>query len=245
MNCPDQVAERFRAIDAMVGNTPLLAIHFKSVNRQHTIYAKAEFLNLTGSIKDRMALHVLQSAYRRNEVKPGDTLVEATSGNTGIAFAAIGRALGHPVMIFMPDWMSPERAALIRSFGAHVEPVSKAQGGFLGSIRLCALLKCERDDVFLPCQFSNAANVDAHQLTTGPEIACQLARVNRSVTAFVAGVGTGAPLWVSGLTCGAGTQAFVCTRWSRPNPLPSPPVPKTASTASKGSRMNSCRRFAI
>jgi len=191
MNCPEQVAERFRAINAMVGNTPLLAIHFRTVNERHTIYAKAEFLSLTGSIKDRMALHVLQSAYRRNEVKPGDTLVEATSGNTGIAFAAIGRALGHPVVIFMPDWMSPERAALIRSFGAHVEPVSKAQGGFLGSIGLCAALKRERDDIFLPRQFSNAANVDAHRLTTGPEIACQLSRTNRSVTAFVAGVGTG------------------------------------------------------
>jgi cysteine synthase A len=86
----------------------------------------------------------------------GDTIAEATSGNTGIAFAAIGRALGHPVLIFMPDWMSPERAALIRSFGARIEPVSKAQGGFLGSIALCESLARQRDDVFLPCQFSNS-----------------------------------------------------------------------------------------
>jgi cysteine synthase A len=188
---PIAVTEHFRALNAMVGNTPLLAINFRRAACCYTVYAKAEFLNLTGSIKDRMALHVLQSAYRSGEIKSGDTIVEATSGNTGIALAAVGRALGHPVVIFMPDWMSPERAALIRSFGACVEPVSKEQGGFLGSIALSASLARERDDVFLPRQFSNAANVEAHRLTTGPEIAFQLSRVNRSVNAFVAGVGTG------------------------------------------------------
>ena len=191
MHCPPAVTQRFRALEAMVGNTPLLALHFRWRNRQHTIYAKAEFLNLTGSIKDRMALHVLHTAYRAGEIRPGDTIAEATSGNTGIAFAAIGRALGHPVVIYMPDWMSPERAALIRSFGASIEPVSKEQGGFLGSIGLCEDLAREREDVFLPCQFSNNANVEAHRLTTGPEIAFQLARMGRTVNAFAAGVGTG------------------------------------------------------
>jgi cysteine synthase A len=191
MHCLPAVTQRFRALDAMVGNTPLLALHFRWRNRQHTIYAKAEFLNLTGSIKDRMALHVLHTAYRAGEIRPGDTIAEATSGNTGIAFAAIGRALGHPVVIYMPDWMSPERAALIRSFGARIEPVSKEQGGFLGSIGLCEDLAQRRKDVFLPRQFSNDANVEAHRLTTGPEIALQLARSGRTANAFVAGVGTG------------------------------------------------------
>jgi cysteine synthase A len=191
MHCPAAVAKAFLALDVMVGNTPLLSIHFRRRERQYTIFAKAEFLNLTGSIKDRMALHVLHTAYREAKIRPGDTIAEATSGNTGIAFAAIGRALGHPVVIYMPDWMSLERAALIRSFGATVKPVSKEQGGFLGSIDFCEALSRERDDVFLPCQFSNAANVAAHALTTGPEIAFQLARIDRNVTAFVAGVGTG------------------------------------------------------
>jgi cysteine synthase len=191
MHCPPAVTQRFRALEAMVGNTPLLALHFRWRNRQHTIYAKAEFLNLTGSIKDRMALHVLHAAYGAGEIRPGDTIAEATSGNTGIAFAAIGRALGHPVVIYMPDWMSPERAALIRSFGARIEPVSKEQGGFLGSIGLCENLAREREDVFLPCQFSNDANVEAHRLTTGPEIAIQLSRSGHNVNAFAAGVGTG------------------------------------------------------
>jgi cysteine synthase len=191
MPCTAAVTERFRALDAMVGNTPLLALRLRLKTQEHTIYAKAEFLNLTGSIKDRMALYVLQAAYREGRIRAVDTIAEATSGNTGIAFAAIGRALGHPVVIYMPDWMSAERVALIRSFGATIEPVSKEQGGFLGSIDLCEALARTRQDIFLPCQFSNRANVDAHWLSTGPEIAQQLARLGRKVDAFVAGVGTG------------------------------------------------------
>ena len=96
---------RRRAADLrhMVGNTPLLAIRFRYRGQPRTVYAKAEHMNITGSIKDRMALHILRSAYREGRIGPGDTVVEATSGNTGISFAAIGRALGHPVVIFMAD----------------------------------------------------------------------------------------------------------------------------------------------
>jgi cysteine synthase A len=183
--------ERFRAIGEMVGNTPLLAIHLRFRDEARTIYAKAENLNLTGSIKDRMALHILERAYGEGHIHQGDTIAEATSGNTGISFAAIGRALGNQVIIFMPDWMSQERVALIRSFGASIEPVSKAQGGFIGSIRLCEQLAREQGDVFLPSQFSNDANIEAHFRTTGPEIADQLEARGLRPQAFVAGVGTG------------------------------------------------------
>jgi cysteine synthase A len=93
-------------------------------------------MNLTGSIKDRMAYHILGRAYKEGRIKAGDTIAEATSGNTGIAFSAIGRALGHPVVIFMPDWMSHERINLIKSLGASIRLVSKEEGGFLGSIRM-------------------------------------------------------------------------------------------------------------
>jgi cysteine synthase A len=191
MHHASTIPERFRALDAMIGNTPLLALHFRLEDREHIIYAKAEFLNLTGSIKDRMALHVLHAAYRMGTLKAGDTIAEATSGNTGIALAAIGRALKFPVVIYMPDWMSRERVALIRSLGAQIEPISAEQGGFLGSIAACEALKTARDDVFLPRQFSNEGNVEAHRLTTGPEISAQLARRGLKPTAFVAGVGTG------------------------------------------------------
>jgi cysteine synthase A len=138
-----------------------------------------------------MALYILECAYLDGRIRPGDRIVEATSGNTGISFAAIGRTLGHPVTIFMPDWMSTERMSLIASFGASVVPVSRADGGFLGSIRRSEEM-AERDPrVFLPQQFSNEANVRAHVETTGPEIWMQLQQAGLEPDAFVAGVGTG------------------------------------------------------
>lgn len=174
-----------------VGNTPLFAVRCRFRGVERTIFAKPEHMNLTGSVKDRMALHILREAGREGRLRPGDRIAEATSGNTGIAFAAIGRALGHPVTIFMPDWMSRERVQLIRSYGADVVPVSKADGGFLGSIAFAEALAASDEHVFLPRQFSNTANVDAHALTTGPEIWYQLAARGLQPDAFVAGVGTG------------------------------------------------------
>jgi len=182
---------RFRELKEMIGNTPLLRIRLRFRGEPRVLYAKMEVLNLTGSIKDRMAFHILESAYRTGRIRPGDTIAEATSGNTGIAFAAIGRALGHPVVIYMPDWMSQERVMLIRSFGAEIIPVTREQGGFLGSIRCTEELARSNEHVFLPCQFSNEANVEAHYLTTGPEIYSQLTSSGLLPDAFVAGVGTG------------------------------------------------------
>ncbi len=138
-----------------------------------------------------MAFHILYSAYADGQLHGGDSIVEATSGNTGIAFAAIGSALGHPVIIYMPDWMSQERVQLIRSYGAQVIPVSKEEGGFLGSIRLTEELQASKAHVFLPRQFSNAANIQAHASTTGPELMRQLRSRGLQLDAFVAGVGTG------------------------------------------------------
>src|SRR5688572_23547927 len=175
----------------MIGNTPLLEIRFEWKGRPRRIYAKAEHVNMTGSIKDRMAFHILKCAYREGRIRPGDTIAEATSGNTGISFSAIGRALGHPVVIFMPDWMSPERLALARSLGARVVTVSREQGGFPGSIRQAEELAAADPRVFLPRQFSNQANIEAHEQTTGMEIWRQLEAASRPPDAFVAGVGTG------------------------------------------------------
>src|ERR1035438_8736947 len=124
------------ALARMIGNTPLLAIDFQYRGRARVVHAKCEYLNLTGSIKDRMALHILRRAYESGQLQPGDRIVEATSGNTGISFAALSRAMGHPATIFMPSWMSAERRQLISSYGAEIVPVSAEQGGFLGSIRM-------------------------------------------------------------------------------------------------------------
>ncbi len=184
-------AERFRNLRNMIGNTPLLRIHFNFRGRQRVIYAKAENLNLTGSIKDRMAYHILKRAYQERHIDPGDTIVEATSGNTGISFSAIGRALGHHVIIFMPDWMSAERVGLLKSLGAQVMLVSREEGGFRGCIHKAGMLAGREKHIYLPSQFSNRANAEAHEQMTGPEILGQLNQHGLSPDAFVAGVGTG------------------------------------------------------
>src|SRR5215831_16728070 len=182
---------RCQALKHMIGNTPLLRIRFRYHGQERMIYAKAEHLNLTGSIKDRMAFHILKRAYQENRIDPNDTIAEATSGNTGISFAAIGRALGHQVVIFMPDWMSQERVSLIKSLGARIIPVRRDQGGFVGSIRMTEELAENRPHVFLPAQFANEANVEAHAKATGPEIWWQLYFHSLRPDAFIAGVGTG------------------------------------------------------
>ncbi len=189
---------RFKQLKHMIGNTPLLAIRFLFRGKERVIYAKAEQFNMTGSIKDRMAFHILKKAYQEGRLQPGDTIAEATSGNTGISFAAIGRAVGHQVVIFIPDWMSKERIALIRSLGARIIPVSREQGGFLRSIRMTEEFAEREQNVFLPAQFANLANIEAHEQTTGPEIWWQLYFHSIIPDAFVAGVGTGGTIMGTG-----------------------------------------------
>jgi cysteine synthase len=191
LNLDNSFKLRFKDIWRLIGNSPLLIIHFRYKGRKRVLYAKAEHYNVTGSIKDRMALYILEKAYAEGRIKPGDTIVEATSGNTGIAFSAIGRALGHRVRIIMPDWMSRERVEIIRSLGADIIPVSKEQGGFLGSIRISEEIAAREPNIFLPQQFSNEANAEAHERTTGPEIWYQMKYNGITPDAFIAGVGTG------------------------------------------------------
>jgi cysteine synthase A len=185
---------RILGLADLVGNTPLLSIDFEYMGKKRTIYTKAENMNLTGSIKDRMALYIIIKGYQRGELKPGDTIVEATSGNTGIAFSAIGRALGHPVLIFMPDWLSSERKQLIPSLGAEIRLISNEEGGFEGCIEMAEEYAKKNKDTFLPRQFSNEDNVDAHYTSTGPEIWWQMSSRAHWPDAFVAGVGTGGTL---------------------------------------------------
>lgn len=182
---------RLAGLAIMIGRTPLLEVHCTVDGRPRRVYAKYEQRSFTGSVKDRMALWILRCAYEQGHIHPGDTIVEATSGNTGIAFAALGSALGHPVRIYMPDWMSRERVVLTQSFGAEIVPVSSDEGGFLGSIALADRWARENGSAFLPHQFANPANIEAHEATTGPEILCQLRTIGLSPDAFVAGVGTG------------------------------------------------------
>ena len=211
----------------MIGNTPLLAIRFLFNGKERVVYAKAEHLNMTGSIKDRMAFHILKRAYQEGRIETGDMIAEATSGNTGISFAAIGRALGHPVVIFMPDWMSEERVALIKSLGAKIVSVPRHQGGFLGSIQMTHDLAESEQHVFLPSQFANEANVEAHEKTTGSEIWWQLHFNSIQPDAFVAGVGTG------GTIMGAGNYL----RQRNPNIKLHPLQPAESPTLSTGHKV--------
>lgn len=154
------------------------------------IYSKAEHYNFTGSIKDRMAYYIIKQGLRTGELKSGMNIIEATSGNTGISFAAIGASLGINVSILMPDWMSSERKLLIESFGANINLISKEEGGFLGSIAKAEELGKDPSS-FLPRQFENILNPQAHYISTGPEIVRQLRSIGQSPAAFIAGVGTG------------------------------------------------------
>jgi len=186
--------ERLASLWNVVADTPLLQIRCRFRGAERCIYAKYETGNLTGSIKDRMALHILERAHANGEIARGDVIVEASSGNTGIAFAAVGRALGHPVRIYMPDWMSDERRTVISSLGATIVSVSAAAGGFPGSIAQADAFAAEHERAFRPRQFDNRANVAAHRETTGPELLAQIRSLGLAPTAFVAGVGTGGTL---------------------------------------------------
>lgn len=222
---------KFQSLSFLVGNTPLLEINFRLGGKMRRIFAKAEHLNMTGSIKDRMALHILKRAYFEKRLHPGDTIVEATSGNTGISFAAIGRAIGHPVTIFMPDWMSRERLDLIQSLGAEIRPVTREEGGFIGSISMAEEMSAENDSCFLPSQFSNRDNIEAHFETTAPELWWQLTYNGLVPDAFVAGVGTGGTIM--------GVGRFMRTQ--RPGTKIHPMEPANSPTLSAGKKVGKHR----
>jgi len=228
---PPDVARRMQGLKHLVGNTPLLEIEVDFRGRRRKIHAKAEHVNLTGSIKDRMALHILREGYRRGALVPGAPIVEATSGNTGIAVAGVGRALGHPVTIFMPDWMSRERIDLIRSLGATIHLVGKADGGFLGSIERAEAFAAATPGAFLPRQFSNRDNVAAHRDTTAPELWWQLRHHGVFPDAFVAGVGTGGTVM--------GVASFL--KEVRPAVRVHPVEPASSPTLSTGHRVGKHR----
>lgn len=225
-----ELDQRFKHLWCLVGNTPMLELLYSYKGKLGKIYVKCENYNLTGSIKDRMALYILYKAYMNCEIRPQDTIVEATSGNTGIAFSAIGKALGHQVKIIMPNWLSKERIDIIRSMGADIQLVSKEEGGFLGSIKLSEELAAQ-GGVFLPRQFENRFNVEAHELTTGKEIVMQLQSQGLIPEAFVAGVGTG------GTVMGVGKQLRQCNPFVKIHPL----EPQESPTLTTGYKVGAHR----
>ncbi len=225
-----ELESKFKHLWHLVGNTPMLELQYIFKGKPGKIYVKCENYNLTGSIKDRMALYILYKAYMNCQIRPEDTIIEATSGNTGIAFSAIGKALGHQVKIIMPNWLSKERIEIIKSMGAEIELISKEEGGFLGSIQLSEKLAAQ-GGIFLPRQFENQYNTEVHEMTTGKEILLQLSSIGLTPDAFVAGVGTG------GTVMGIGKQL----RNHHPNIKIHPLEPLESPTLTTGYKIGSHR----
>lgn len=174
----------------IIGNTPMISINYQYKGIYNKIFVKLEYYNLTGSIKDRVAFYIINNAKKRRELKDGMPIVEATSGNTGIALAALGSYYKHPVYIFMPDWASKERIALMTSFGAKVFLFSKEEGGFIKCVEEAKQM-ANKINGFLSNQFANKDNFLAHYETTGQEI---LEQTPEKIGGFVSGVGTGGTL---------------------------------------------------
>ena len=179
----------YHSIQEMVGQTPILQLHHieKHEQTQAHLFAKLEYYNPAGSVKDRVARGMLLDALESGKLQPGATIIEPTSGNTGIGLCAIGTALGFEVIIVMPDTMSEERRKLMKAFGAKLV-LTPGQEGMTGAINKAKALAKDIPHSFIPSQFTNPSNPKAHYLSTGPEINEQM---DGKVDIFVAGVGTG------------------------------------------------------
>lgn len=173
-----------------IGNTPLVKIKYEYDHKINYIYAKLESYNLTGSIKDRTAYYIITKAKEKGTLKEKMPIIEATSGNTGISLAALGKYYHHPVYIFMPNWVSKERIQIMKSYGAQVTTFSHEEGGFKRCIQEAKNLT-KRLNGFLANQFANQDNLLAQYETTGQEIVNQ---VQEDIGGFVSGVGTGGTL---------------------------------------------------
>jgi cysteine synthase A len=173
-----------------IGCTPLMLLKQASEATDCLIYAKAEYINPGGSIKDRIAKHIILEAEQRGELKPGATILEVTSGNTGIALAMVGAIRGYKVVIMMPETVSKERRNMIESLGAELHLLGEIND-MQTAVRRSVQLATTRSDIYLPSQFSNADNAACHELTTGAEI---IRQTNGNIAAFVMGVGTGGTL---------------------------------------------------
>lgn len=191
----EKLKSRFDNSLELIGSTPLVKLNSVSPPSGGNIYAKLEFMNPGGSVKDRIALAMVEDAEKRGVLKPGSTIIEPTSGNTGIGLALVGAVKGYKVILVMSENMSSERRMILESYGAKLE-LSRAEFGMEGTIERAEEILAENPDYFMPQQFNNPANPEVHRQTTGPEI---IASMNgEKVDAFVAGIGTGGTITGAG-----------------------------------------------
>ena len=186
------MAKIYKSADQLVGNTPILELgHIeKEFNLKAKLFAKLEYFNPTGSAKDRIAVSMINDAEKKGLIKSGATIIEPTSGNTGIGLASVCTARGYKAIIVMPDTMSKERIQLISAYGAEVV-LSDGTKGMAGAIEKAEEIAKNTDNSFIPAQFDNPANPQIHFETTGPEI---YEDMDGKVDVFVATVGTGGTL---------------------------------------------------
>ena len=182
----------YNSVTELIGGTPLLKANnfIKSNDIKANIYVKLEYFNQAGSVKDRIAKAMIEQAEKDGKLKPGATIIEPTSGNTGIGLASVAAARGYKAILTMPETMSVERRNLLKAYGAKIV-LTDGSKGMKGAIAKAEELAKETPNSFIPEQFANPANPAAHEATTGPEIYNDL---DGKVDAFIAGVGTGGTL---------------------------------------------------
>lgn len=184
-------------ITELIGNTPLVRLNRVVPEDSAEIYLKLEFQNPGASVKDRIALSMIEAAEQEGLLKPGDTIVEPTSGNTGIGLAMVAASKGYKALLVMPDTMSMERRNLLRAYGAKLELTPGAEG-MKGAIKRASEITASGEGYFMPQQFDNLANVKVHRETTGPEIVNAIKAHDGQLDAFVSGIGTGGTITGAG-----------------------------------------------
>lgn len=177
-------------VTELIGDTPLVRLNRLVPEDSAEIYVKLEFQNPGASVKDRIAISMIEVAEQEGRLKPGDTIVEPTSGNTGIGLAMVAAAKGYKAILVMPETMSIERRNLLRAYGAELV-LTPGSEGMNGAVRRAEELQKENPSYFIPQQFKNQANVKVHRETTGPEIVEAINSLDGKLDAFVAGIGTG------------------------------------------------------
>jgi cysteine synthase A len=191
------MAKLVQNITQLIGGTPLVKLNRVVPEGSAEVYVKLEYQNPGSSVKDRIAISMVEVAEQEGKLKAGDTIIEPTSGNTGIGLAMVAAAKGYKAILVMPETMSMERRNLLRAYGAELV-LTPGSEGMKGAIKRAEELQAQNPSYFMPQQFKNQANVKVHRETTGPEIVDAINSHDGKLDAFVAGIGTGGTITGAG-----------------------------------------------
>jgi cysteine synthase A len=191
------MAKLVQNVTQLIGDTPLVKLNRIVPEDSAEVYVKLEFQNPGASVKDRIAINMIEAAEREGRIKPGDTIIEPTSGNTGIGLAMVAAAKGYNAILVMPETMSMERRNLLRAYGAQLV-LTPGPEGMKGAIKRAEEIQAENPSYFMPQQFNNLNNVEIHRRTTGPEIVEAIKSHDGQLDAFISGIGTGGTITGAG-----------------------------------------------